>query len=113
MTLVEELTNISIYKDDEDVYIFAKDQCWSDKVTQNELLSIDIILSGILPIKIIPRTNNNPLLQIGSEDDGVIHFNDSKNPKFDAYWAPLLIDDIRTALNIIEKRGQMKFHGTI
>lgn len=111
MESFEKLTNISVDKEGDDLYIYAKDQCWSDEVTQKELLSLNIILNNALPVMIIPRKNSNPLLQIGSEDDGIIRFNDNKNSRFDAYWAKSLIDNLNLALDIIEKRGQMKFKG--
>ena len=111
---MEKFKRISTYEDGGRMYIEAKDQTWSNKTAQDELLSLNVVFKscGVSPIRILPRQNSNPLLQIGSEDDGRICF--SKTDQiFDAFWANSLISDLQTALKIIQERGDMKFTGRI
>ena len=109
---MEKFTRISTYEDVDRFYIEAKDQTWSNKIAQAELLSLNVVFKscGVLPIRILPRQNSNPLLQIGSEDDGRICFSKG-DPTFDAFWAKSLIDDLQTSLKIIQGRGEMKYTG--
>lgn len=101
--------------------IIAEDQTW-DKKTLNQLRKEHNIIynDGILPMKIIPRKTTNPLVVIGSEDDGIITFEvDDRgwynhSITFDASWCDVLIEQLKkvkkyaTEMRINEINEQLK-----
>lgn len=96
-----------IYEDETMLHILAEDQEWGHPKVKKQLLELGIIFhhGGVTPIRIIPRENCNPLLQLGGEDDGHIWFKKDANDDnvFDVYWATTLIKDLRMALKIFKK----------
>lgn len=113
--LINENKNKKTYsfEDDGVQYINSKNQEWNDEQTQKELADMNVVFSGkgVIPIKIIYRDNqSNPLIELGSEDDGCIFFGEFKNSLnhsqvFNAHWIRALIDDLKAALKTIEDKG--------
>lgn len=100
-------------------YINSKNQEWCDEQTQKELAEMNVVFSGkgVIPIKIIYRDeHSNPLIELGCEDDGCIFFHEYKNSfnhsqVFDAHWVRALIEDLESALKIMEDKGAMVYRG--
>ena len=99
-----------ICESDQILYITAENQYW-DKATLDELRKkYNIIFmtsgDGVMPIMIIERKNSEPLVVIGSEDDGTISFiksyNDYEN-SFSSYWIDSLVADLQEAKRVINK----------
>lgn len=105
----ENFENIAVYADEHEAYISAKDQEWSAAAI-NELSKLDIFFNndGIMPVRLIERGSSNPLIQLGTEDDGTIYFHDT-DQCFDIYWARHLIFDLEDAIQAALKRDIVTF----
>lgn len=90
-------------------YISAEEQTW-DKETLEELWDrYNICFDGksIMPIKIINKDLENPMIVLGSEDDGTIYFErccygkpedwieDEYKNMFSAYWIDSVIEQLQ------------------
>ena len=74
--------------------IEASEQYWPDEDLEWLKKHNIYYNKGTFAIKVIDRGKSNPLLQIGIEDDGYLHFKESL--KFDAGWA----DDLKNVLDM-------------
>lgn len=101
--------NIAVYADEHEMYISADNQEWSAAATQ-ELNELDIFFNnnGVTPVRLIKRHNSNPLIQLGTEDDGTIYFHDT-DPCFDIYWARHLVFDLEEAIQSALQRNIVTF----
>ena len=97
--------------DDESMMFVAENQCW-DKTTLKQLkeeYNIIFMTSGdaVKPIMIIDRNYSEPLIVIGSEDDGTIYFHRKYGQFencFSSYWIKSLIADLEETLKICNSR---------
>ena len=90
---------------DEPVYLTAKDQEW-DNATRKQLRDKYHIFfmnngDGVIPVMVLTRkSSSDPLIILGSEDDGMIRF-DRKHGQFQtcfsSYWVPYLVSDLMAA----------------
>lgn len=105
----KEFNRINVDVEEGNLHIYVKGQEWSNQEAQKELKEIDIHFAscGVLPVRIIKRKNYNPLIQIGSEDDGHIWF--SEDSSFDIYWVDCLISDLKDAVASCNERNLITF----
>lgn len=84
----------------------APDQFWSDEVIKTIRKRDNVIYhKGVFGIRIIPRENSNPLLELLSEDDGFLQSSDRAGARIvDASWA----DDLISVLE--DAKGYIKAH---
>lgn len=103
-------SRIGVSADQDELYVSAEEQEWHNPTAQIELRKLDVFFSscGVLPVRLIERASHNPMIQIGTEDDGTAVFNDS-SPCFDIYWARHLISDLEDAIAEADRRGLITF----
>lgn len=73
--------------DNGDIQVIAgQNQRFTDEDLKQLKEKEDIIyLRGVICARLIRRKQSNPLIQFGTEDDGVLYFN-CNGLKFDTYW---------------------------
>lgn len=91
---------------DEPMIITAEDQCWDDATLKQLRDEYNIVFmtngDAVLPVMILNK-NKHPLLVIGSEDDGRIHFERKYGQfvhAFSSYWVESFVSDLREAAKI-------------
>lgn len=90
--------------------ISAEDQWWNGEALKELRDEHNIIFMssgvGCIPIMVIPRENESPLVAIGVEDDGTVYFkrDDYGNyaNSFDSGWIDSLIADLQAAKEFIK-----------
>lgn len=94
-------------KDDEPMMLCAEEQCWDDDTLKQLRDEYNIIFmtggDGVTPVMVLNKDSDNPILVLGSEDDGTIKFKRRYGNfvnAFSSYWAKFLIADIEEALRI-------------
>lgn len=100
---------IEIYDARDAVYYTAENQEWS-KEALKELADIDIFFmqkgDGVHAVRIIDRHTKgeyDPLIQIGTEDDGTISFFKHEG-QFAVYWLGYLLAELKNVAKIIKQR---------
>ena len=84
-------------------YIWAKDQTWDEETCKELKEKYNIIFNhGIRPIMVVRRDDEglDPLLIVGSEDDGTICFmrrTATFNNAFDVGWTKSFIENLKDA----------------
>lgn len=90
----------------EEVHCFSVDDQWWNKEAIQELRDeYNIIFMssgrGCIPVKIIPRDGEPPLVALGVEDDGTLYFRRNGfggyENSFDSSWIDSLIADLQEA----------------
>lgn len=90
--------------------ISAEDQCWDKKTLEQLRDEYDIIFmssgAGVTPVKVI-KYGDNYGVTLGSEDDGIIKFEQYSEGNykhmFSEYWIDKLIADLQEAKQYIAK----------
>ena len=97
-------------EDDEPMMFCAEEQCWDDDTLKQLREEHNIIFRtngrGVMPIMILNKDSEYPLIAIGSEDDGTIYFErryGSLADTFSPYWVKYLIADLEEALRVCKK----------
>lgn len=101
---------ISVDIDGDSLYIHAEHQEWNDPIVQRELKQLDIFFTscGVTPIRLVERGSHNPMIFIGTEDDGTIFFNEC-SLGMDIFWARHLISDLESAIKSADERKLITF----
>ena len=97
-------------EDDEPMMFSAYDQCWDD-ATLNQLKDEYNIMfetngAAVIPVMIINKDSEYPLIVLGSEDDGTITFKRKYGQFEDMFsigWVKPLIADLEEALKVCNK----------
>lgn len=95
---------------DKRLIIVAEDQCWDKKTLEQLRDEYDIIFmssgAGVTPVKVI-KYGDNYGVTLGSEDDGIIKFEQYSEGNykhmFSEYWIDKLIADLQEAKQYIAK----------
>ena len=97
-------------EDDEPMMFCAEEQCWDDATLKQLREEHNIIFKtsghGVMPVMILNKDSQYPLLVLGSEDDGTIRFQrkyGSLRNTFSPYWVKSLIADLEEALRVCNK----------
>ena len=95
---------------DEPMRFSAEEQSWDSATLKQLREEYNIIFRtsgrGVIPIMILNKDSENPLLVLGNEDDGTISFDRKYGGflnKFSSYWVKSLIADLEEALRICNK----------
>lgn len=94
-------------EDDEPIMFSAYDQCWDETTLKQLKDEYNVVFmtngDGVCPVMIVNTDSKYPLIVIGSEDDGTIHFERKYGQFrhcFSAYWTKFLIADLEEALRM-------------
>lgn len=97
-------------KDNEPMMFCAEEQCWDDATLKQLKEEHDIIFmtsgDGVIPVMILNKDSQYPMIVLGSEDDGTIFFQREYGQfvhRFSAYWVKHLIADLKEALKVCNK----------
>lgn len=90
---------------DEPLYLSARNQEWDDATLKQLRDDYHIFFmsggNGVIPVMVLQRTSSaDPLIILGSEDDGTIRFDryyGQFQTCFSSYWVPYLVSDLMAA----------------
>lgn len=90
---------------DEPLYLSARNQEWDDATLKQLRDDYHIFFmsggNGVIPVMVLPvKSSADPLIVLGSEDDGTIRFGRQYGQFqncFSSYWAPYLVSDLAAA----------------
>lgn len=93
---------------DDPMIFSAENQEWDDATLKQLKDEYNIIFQtngdGVIPVMLVDKNSENPLIAIGYEDDGTIFFERKQGlfkECFSAFWVKFLIADLEEALKML------------
>ena len=100
-----------VENDDDPIMFSAENQCWDAATLKQLKEEYDIVFmtndDAVIPVMVLNKNTDYPLLVLGSEDDGTITFKRKYGNFvncFSPYWVKSLIADLQEAVKLCKKK---------
>lgn len=103
---------ISEEYDDGVQYLTVEDQCYTDEDIENLRLVHNVFFmsngkESVIPVRVEEsykyKGKQQYAVVLGSEDDGIIYFDRTKDTRFGAAWLDGLVDDLQAAKKYLKE----------